>query len=52
MNLLGPELVRDPVWLIQRTEADDAIRVLVFREMDMARMLSDSMTFDRKEDAQ
>jgi len=25
MNLLGPELVRDLVSLIQRTEADDAV---------------------------
>jgi len=34
MNLLGPELVRDLVSLIQRTEADDGIRVLVFRSAD------------------
>ena len=34
MNLLGPELVRDLVSLIQRTEADDAIHVLVFRSAD------------------
>ena len=34
MNLLGPELVRDLVSLIQRTEADDAIRVLVFKSAD------------------
>ena len=27
MNLLGPELVRDLVSLIQRAEADDAIQV-------------------------
>ena len=31
MNLLGPELVRDLVSLIQRAEADDAFKVLVFR---------------------
>src|SRR5512132_379865 len=31
MNLLGPELVRDLVSLIQRAEADDAVQVLVFR---------------------
>ena len=31
MNLLGPELVRDLVSLIQQAEADDAIRVLVFK---------------------
>src|SRR3977135_2108091 len=28
MNLLGPELVRDLVSLIQRAEADDTVRVL------------------------
>ena len=34
MNLLGPELVRDLVALIQRAEADDAVQVLVFRSAD------------------
>jgi enoyl-CoA hydratase/carnithine racemase len=34
MNLLGPELVRDLVALIQRAEADDAVRVLVFTSAD------------------
>jgi enoyl-CoA hydratase/carnithine racemase len=34
MNLLGPELVRDLVSLIQRAEGDDSIRVLVFRSAD------------------
>jgi enoyl-CoA hydratase/carnithine racemase len=34
MNLLGPELVRDLVSLIQRAQADDAARVLVFRSAD------------------
>src|SRR3984893_479894 len=34
MNLLGPELVRDLVSLIQRAEADDAIQVLVFKSGD------------------
>jgi enoyl-CoA hydratase/carnithine racemase len=34
MNLLGPELVRDLVSLIQRAEADDAVRVLVFTSAD------------------
>jgi enoyl-CoA hydratase/carnithine racemase len=34
MNLLGPELVRDLVSLIQRAEADDAVRVLVFKSGD------------------
>ena len=34
MNLLGPELVRDLVSLIQRAEADTAIQVLVFKSAD------------------
>ena len=34
MNLLGPELVRDLVSLIQGAEADDAVRVLVFKSAD------------------
>jgi enoyl-CoA hydratase/carnithine racemase len=34
MNLLGPALVRDLVSLIQRSEADAAIRVLVFTSAD------------------
>jgi enoyl-CoA hydratase/carnithine racemase len=34
MNLLGPELVRDLVSLIQRAEGDAAARVLVFRSAD------------------
>jgi enoyl-CoA hydratase/carnithine racemase len=34
MNLLGPELVRDLVGLIQRAEADDAVCVLVFKSAD------------------
>jgi enoyl-CoA hydratase/carnithine racemase len=34
MNLLGPELVRDLVSLIQRAEADDQVRVLVFGSAD------------------
>jgi enoyl-CoA hydratase/carnithine racemase len=34
MNLLGPELVRDLVALIQRAEADDAVHVLVLRSAD------------------
>lgn len=34
MNLLGPELVRDLVSLIQRTEADETAQVLVFRSGD------------------
>src|SRR5215510_11604207 len=34
MNLLGPELVRDLVSLIQQAEADANIRVLVFKSAD------------------
>jgi len=34
MNLLGPELVRDLVSLIQQAEADDTIRVVVFKSAD------------------
>jgi enoyl-CoA hydratase/carnithine racemase len=34
MNLLGPELVRDLVSLIQGAEADEAVRVLVFKSAD------------------
>jgi enoyl-CoA hydratase/carnithine racemase len=34
MNLLGPELVRDLVSLIQQAEADDTLQVLVFRSAD------------------
>jgi enoyl-CoA hydratase/carnithine racemase len=34
MNLLGPELVRDLVSLIPRAEADDSVRVLVFKSAD------------------
>jgi enoyl-CoA hydratase/carnithine racemase len=34
MNLLGPELVRDLVSLIELAEADDLVRVLVFKSAD------------------
>src|SRR6476661_9540465 len=34
MNLLGPELVRDLVTLIQDAEADDTVQVLVFTSAD------------------
>jgi len=34
MNLLGPELVRDLVTLIQQAEADSAVQVLVFKSAD------------------
>ena len=34
MNLMGPDLVRDLVSLIQQAEADDRVRVLVFTSAD------------------
>src|ERR1700720_1486726 len=34
MNLLGPELVRDLVSLIQQAEADHKVQVLVFKSID------------------
>ena len=34
MNLLGPELVRDLASLIQRAEADQAVKVIVFKSAD------------------
>ena len=34
MNLLGPELVRDLVSVIQRAEGDDKLKVVVFRSAD------------------
>jgi enoyl-CoA hydratase/carnithine racemase len=34
MNLMGPELVRDLVSLIQQAEADSALRVIVFKSAD------------------
>ena len=34
MNLLGPELVRDLVSLIQQAEADDTVQVIVFKSAD------------------
>jgi enoyl-CoA hydratase/carnithine racemase len=34
MNLLGPELVRDLVSLIQQAEADSVVKVLVFKSAD------------------
>ncbi len=36
INLLGPELVRDLVSLIQQAEADDTVKVLVFKSADPA----------------
>jgi enoyl-CoA hydratase/carnithine racemase len=40
MNLLGPELVRDLVSLIQQAEADEAFQVLVFKSADPAYFIS------------
>jgi enoyl-CoA hydratase/carnithine racemase len=40
MNLLGPELVRDLVALIQRTEADQTFQVLVFKSADLDYFIS------------
>ena len=34
MNLLGPELVRDLVAVLERAESDDTVRVLVFKSRD------------------
>ena len=34
MNLLGPELIRDLVSLIQRAEADETVQVIVFSSAD------------------
>jgi len=34
MNLEGPELIRDLVSLIQQAEADDAVRLIVFKSAD------------------
>jgi enoyl-CoA hydratase/carnithine racemase len=34
MNLLGPELIRDLVFLIQQAEADESVQVLVFKSAD------------------
>src|SRR5277367_5261178 len=34
MNLLGPEMVRDLVSLIQQSEPDNSIKVLVFKSAD------------------
>jgi enoyl-CoA hydratase/carnithine racemase len=40
MNLLGPELVRDLVSLIQAAEADDTAQVLVFKSADIDYFIS------------
>jgi enoyl-CoA hydratase/carnithine racemase len=40
MNLMGPELVRDLVSLIQQSEADDTVQVLVFKSADPDYLIS------------
>jgi enoyl-CoA hydratase/carnithine racemase len=40
MNLLGPELIRDLISLIERAEADQAIKVLVFKSADADYLIS------------
>ena len=34
MNLMGPELISDLVSLIQQTEPDDSVQILVFKSAD------------------
>jgi enoyl-CoA hydratase/carnithine racemase len=40
MNLLGPEVVRDLVFLIQQVETDDSVHVLVFKSADPGYFIS------------
>src|SRR5215467_7135834 len=49
MNLMGPELVRDLVTLIQQAEADEAVRVLVFKSADPDYFISHVDVTRRKE---
>jgi enoyl-CoA hydratase/carnithine racemase len=49
MNLMGPELVRDLVSLIQGSEADDTVRVLVFKSADPDYFISHVDITRRKE---
>jgi enoyl-CoA hydratase/carnithine racemase len=49
MNLMGPELVRDLVSLIQQSEADDAVRVIVFKSADPDYFISHVDVTRRKE---
>ena len=52
MNLLGPELVRDLVSLIQRAEADPEVQVLVFTSADPDYFISQpSLSFNDELDA-
>ncbi|HEX8810609.1 MAG TPA: enoyl-CoA hydratase/isomerase family protein, partial [Terracidiphilus sp.] len=49
MNLMGPELVRDLVSLIQQSEADEAVRVIVFKSADPDYFISHVDVTRRKE---
>jgi len=49
MNLLGPELIRELVSLIQRAEADDAAKVIVFKSADPDYFISHVDVTRRKE---
>ncbi|MGZ4755375.1 MAG: hypothetical protein ACXWA9_10735 [Acidimicrobiia bacterium] len=48
MNLLGPELIRDLVSLIQRAEADDACRVVVFTKRRICRAAAGYVCHSRR----
>jgi enoyl-CoA hydratase/carnithine racemase len=49
MNLMGPELIRDLISLIQKAEADAGIQVLVFRSADHDFFISHVDVTKRKE---
>src|SRR5215475_7914740 len=49
MNLLGPELARDLVSLIQQAEADNAVQILVFKSADPDYFISHVDVTQRKE---
>src|ERR1044072_6659164 len=40
MNLVGPEMVRDLVSLIQQSEANETVKVLVFKSADPGYFIS------------
>ena len=52
MNLLGPELVRDLVSLIQQAEADNSIRVRGGSPLRLRRPIAAASSDDRKGTAQ
>jgi enoyl-CoA hydratase/carnithine racemase len=52
LNLLGPELVRDLISLIQQAEGDKAVRVLVFKSADPDYFISHVDVARRKENGQ